>query len=107
MFTRVLAMELAPHHIRVNCIAPGLIAEREMSDLSSVSLAYVTELLKTIPMGHAGTPADIAAVAVFLAGDSARYMTGAIVNVDGGALAGRNQLPRSASAPEMAARQQK
>ncbi|MEP7198609.1 MAG: glucose 1-dehydrogenase [Chloroflexota bacterium] len=104
MFTRVLAMELAPHHIRVNCIAPGLIAVRDTSDLSPVSRAYVGELLKTIPMGYAGTPADIADVVVFLASDGARYMTGAILNVDGGALAGRNQLPRSASAQEMTER---
>ena len=95
MFTRVLAMELAPHHIRVNCIAPGLIDVRSEDNPAPVSDEYRQELMKTIPLGYAGAPADIGDVAVFLASGAARYMTGAIVNVDGGAGAGRNQLPRS------------
>lgn len=95
MFTRVLAMELAPHNIRVNCVAPGLIRARPTPPASPVTQEYVNVLLKTIPMGRQGTPAEIADVVVFLASEGARYMTGSIVNVDGGALAGRNQLPRS------------
>lgn len=95
MFTRVLAMELAPHGIRVNCVSPGLIRARPTSPASPVTQEYVNVLLKTIPMGRQGTPAEIADVVVFLASEGARYMTGSIVNVDGGALAGRNQLPRS------------
>jgi 3-oxoacyl-[acyl-carrier protein] reductase len=101
MLTRVLAMELAPHHIRVNCVAPGLIFARGEQPMSDVSRSYVNELMRTVPMARGGTPADIADVVVFLASDGARYMTGSIVNVDGGAGAGRNQLPRSASAKEM------
>jgi NAD(P)-dependent dehydrogenase (short-subunit alcohol dehydrogenase family) len=101
MLTRVLAMEFAPHHIRVNCVAPGLILARGEQLVSEVSKAYVAELMRTVPMARGGTPADIAEVVLFLAGDGARYMTGSIVNVDGGASAGRNQLPRSASAQEM------
>lgn len=95
MFTRVLAMELAPHHIRVNAIAPGLIDVRSETNPEPVSDEYRRELLKTIPMQHEGSPADIADVALFLASDAARYMTGSFVTVDGGSLAGRNQLPRS------------
>lgn len=95
MFTRVLAMELAPHGIRVNAIAPGLIDVRSETNPAPITEEYRAELLKTIPMGTAGTPADIADVAVFLASDAARYMTGSLVTVDGGSLAGRNQLPRS------------
>lgn len=95
MFTRVLAMELAPHHIRVNCIAPGLIDVRSDENPAPVSDEYRQVLLKTIPLGYAGTPQDIGDVAVFLASDQARYMTGSFVTVDGGSLAGRNQLPRS------------
>lgn len=95
MFTRVLAMEMAPHHIRVNAIAPGLIDVRSETNPEPISEEYRRELLKTIPMGQAGTPADIADVAVFLASDAARYVTGSFVTVDGGSLAGRNQLPLS------------
>ncbi len=95
MFTRVLAMELAPHNIRVNCIAPGLIDVRGEDNPAPITDEYRQELIKTIPMGAAGVPVDIGDVAVFLASDSARYMTGSFVTVDGGSLAGRNQLPRS------------
>lgn len=95
MFTRVLAMELAPHHIRVNCIAPGLIDVRGEDNPAPITDEYRQELLKTIPMGVAGVPGDIGDVAVFLASDNARYMTGSFVTVDGGSLAGRNQLPPS------------
>jgi 3-oxoacyl-[acyl-carrier protein] reductase len=95
MFTRVLAMELAPHDIRVNCIAPGLIDVRSEENPAPISEEYRRELLKTIPMGAAGEAADIGQVAVFLASEGARYMTGSVVTVDGGSLAGRNQLPRS------------
>ena len=102
MLTRVLAMEFVRHNIRVNCVAPGLIFARGEQPVSEVSKAYVTELMRTVPMARGGTPADIADVVLFLAGDGARYMTGSIVNVDGGAGAGRNQLPRSAGAKEMA-----
>jgi NAD(P)-dependent dehydrogenase (short-subunit alcohol dehydrogenase family) len=104
MLTRVLAMEFAPHNIRVNCIAPGLIFARGAQPTSEVSRAYVTELMRTVPMARGGTPADIADVVLFVAGEGARYMTGSIVNVDGGSGAGRNQLPRSATAREMAER---
>jgi 3-oxoacyl-[acyl-carrier protein] reductase len=95
MFTRVLAMELAPHHIRVNCIAPGLIDVRSEENPAPISDEYRRELLKTIPMGVAGEASDIGGVAAFLAGEGARYMTGSVVTVDGGSLAGRNQLPKS------------
>jgi 3-oxoacyl-[acyl-carrier protein] reductase len=96
MFTRVLAMELAPHGIRVNCVAPGLVMVREPDPVTSpIGAAYVNELMRTVPMARAGKPAEIADVVVFLASEGARYMTGETVNVDGGAGAGRNQLPRS------------
>ena len=101
MLTRVLAMEFAPHNIRVNCVAPGLIFARGEQPLSEVSMSYLAELMRTVPMARGGTPADISEVVLFLAGDGARYMTGSIVSVDGGSSAGRNQLPRSASANEM------
>ena len=86
-------MELAPHDIRVLCISPGLIEVFEEENLTPRYVVYINELMKTIPMGHSGRPRDIGDVAVFLASDGARYMTGSIVRVDGGAGAGRFQLP--------------
>ena len=79
-FTRATALDLAPYGIRVNAIAPGSIATGPLTDDES------RERGRTIPLGRMGTPADIATVAVFLASDQARYMTGHTVAVDGGLL---------------------
>jgi len=79
-FTRATALDLAPYGIRVNAIAPGSIATGPLTDEESRDRG------RTIPMGRVGTPEDIASVAVFLASDEARYMTGHTVAVDGGLL---------------------
>ena len=79
-FTRATALDLAPYGIRVNAIAPGSISTTPISD------ADARERGKTIPLGRMGTADDIASVAVFLASDAARYMTGHTVAVDGGLL---------------------
>ena len=74
MLTRSLALELAPD-IRVNAVAPGAIAtERNVE---------ADELDPDIPMGRPGTPAEVAALVSYLAGDDASYVTGASVLVDG------------------------
>jgi NAD(P)-dependent dehydrogenase (short-subunit alcohol dehydrogenase family) len=62
MFTKVLAMELGPHHVNVNCIAPGLVTVDR--DVTQVSEEYVKTLVGNIPWGRAGTPADIARAAL-------------------------------------------
>jgi 3-oxoacyl-[acyl-carrier protein] reductase len=88
MFTRVLALELAKHHINVNSIAPGLIeVEGEVSPLSR---EYVDTLTRQIPWGRIGTPQDIANGALFLASPLAEFMTGEVL-----ASAGRAFLPPS------------
>ncbi len=79
-FTRATALDLAPYGIQVNAIAPGSIATGPLSDAES------RERGRAIPMGRMGTPDDIASVAVFLASDQARYMTGHTIAVDGGLL---------------------
>jgi 3-oxoacyl-[acyl-carrier protein] reductase len=80
-FTKSLAPELAPHNILVNCVAPGWVA----TDMSNEALAEENEnITKLIPLGRAGTAEEIAAVILFLASDLASYMTGEIVNVNGG-----------------------
>lgn len=79
---RVLAKELAPARVRVNCIAPGLVA----SDMGNRLIAFVGDQIRdSIPLGRAGEPADIGRAAVFLASDDASWITGKILRVDGGA----------------------
>jgi 3-oxoacyl-[acyl-carrier protein] reductase len=93
MFTKVLALELAGQHINVNCIAPGLITVN--SEGSPISREYIDALMKQIPWGRAGVPADIAHAALFLASPYAEYMTGEVLAVNGGTSAGRAFLPFS------------
>jgi len=97
MFTRVLAMELAPHRINVNCIAPGLVTVDR--DVSQVSDEYVRTLVANIPWGRPGTPDDIARAALFLASPHADFITGEVLSVDGGSGTGRTWLPYSGKAP--------
>jgi 3-oxoacyl-[acyl-carrier protein] reductase len=84
-FTKSLAVELAPHQILVNCVSPGWI----WSDMSYAVLRKASsrkEILKQIPLGKIGQPEDVAGAAVFLASRYATHITGAIVNVNGGAV---------------------
>jgi glucose 1-dehydrogenase len=78
-----LAIEEAPRAIRVNAIEPGMILTpmnaRAMSDET-----YRTALTRNIPMGRAGSAAEVADLAVFLASDKAQYITGARIVIDGG-----------------------
>ncbi|HEV2547162.1 MAG TPA: glucose 1-dehydrogenase [Stellaceae bacterium] len=84
--TKALAIELSPMGIRVNAIAPGLIAT-PMNAKARENPAYMKNFEGRIPLGRIGTPDDIALVAVFLASDMARYITGVTLPVDGGYLA--------------------
>ena len=93
MFTRVLALELAPQHINVNAIAPGLIQVE--GEVSPISPEYVTAMTGLVPWGRIGQPADIANAALFLASPLADYLTGEVMAVDGGVSAGRAGLPLS------------
>jgi len=82
--TKAMAVELSPMGIRINCIAPGFIA----TDMSARALngdqERMQKVLSRTPMGVLGDPADVAECAYFLATDSARYITGTIITVDGG-----------------------
>jgi 3-oxoacyl-[acyl-carrier protein] reductase len=79
--TRALARELAGRGITINAIAPGFI-ETDMSE--AVRNLAGDKLAKMIPAKRFGQPADIASVAVFLAGPAASYITGQVITVDGG-----------------------
>jgi NAD(P)-dependent dehydrogenase (short-subunit alcohol dehydrogenase family) len=91
MFTKVLAMELAEQRINVNSIAPGYIDTR--SDSAPVVSAFQDAMMRNIPWGRFGTPADVAQAALFLASPAADYVTGEVLAVNGGAFAGRAYLP--------------
>lgn len=85
--TESIALELAPHGITANAIAPGAI-ETDMAKASLATPEGKAAFLKRIPLGRIGQPADIGAMAAFLASDEAGYCTGATFYVDGGWLAG-------------------
>ena len=80
-FTRACAKELAPRGITVNGVAPGVIDTDLHRDTPPEELASVTA---QVPLGRTGTAADVAEAVVYLCGDGARYITGEIVEVNGG-----------------------
>jgi len=82
-FTKSLAKELAPYGIRVNAIAPGVV-ETDMTRM--ITGGDWRHYVAQIPMARIGTPAEVARVALFLASDDASYITGEILDVNGGQL---------------------
>lgn len=80
-FTKSLAKEVATRGITVNAIAPGFIATDMTRVLSDDQKA---EMARTIPLGRAGQPEDVANAVLFLASEGAAYITGQVLNVDGG-----------------------
>ncbi|MCJ1907626.1 SDR family NAD(P)-dependent oxidoreductase [Planococcus ruber] len=83
-FTRGLAKELAKDRIRVNGIAPGIITTPFHDRYSTVEMR--TAMANQVPLGREGTPEEIAGTAVYLASDIAGYITGEIIEVNGGLL---------------------
>ena len=85
--TRSLAVDLAPHRVRVNGVAPGWVETRSTAPALATGPVWA-KYRSRIPMDRAATPDEIAAVHAFLLSDDASYLTGAILPVDGGLTAG-------------------
>jgi len=92
--SKVFAMELGPHGIRVNVVSPGYIDVREWSDAfpDRAPDELRAALVQSIPLGQAGQPRDIASAVLFLVSGDAGHITGTVLEVDGGSNAGRFSL---------------
>jgi D-sorbitol dehydrogenase (acceptor) len=95
-YTQSAALAMAPHHIRVNGIAPGVIDTPMWAGVDALFAKYEKlpigekkiRVGQAVPLGYMGDPSDIAGAAVFLASDEASYITAQTLNVDGGNVPG-------------------
>ena len=91
-YTQSAALALAPHHIRVNAISPGVIDTPMWATVDALFAKFEDKELgqkkrevgEAVPLGHMGTPEDVARAAVFLASDQSAYMTAQTIGIDGG-----------------------
>jgi len=103
MITRTLAMEWGPEGIRVNSIIPGPIAGTEGMARLAPTAEAASEVIDCVPLRRMGTPEDIADVCLFLASDAARFVSGAVIPVDGGwSAAGARQRSEKRIDPDAA-----
>ncbi|MDH5287624.1 MAG: SDR family oxidoreductase [Betaproteobacteria bacterium] len=91
--TRVMALGLAPHGIRVNAIGPGTIATEMAQQAVLSDDAARRKILSRTPLGRLGEPEEVAAVAAFLASDDASYLTGQVIYPDGGRMSLNYTVP--------------
>ena len=91
--TRVMALALADHGIRVNAVAPGTIATELAARAVLTSDAAKAKILGRTPLKRLGKPSEVADVVAWLASDAASYVTGEIVTVDGGRMALNYTVP--------------
>jgi 3-oxoacyl-[acyl-carrier protein] reductase len=82
-FTKALAKELAPHGVRVNCVAPGLIGDTAFHGRFTPPAAFESAT-KNVLLGRAGTPEEVATVVAFLASSDSSYLTGETIEINGG-----------------------
>ena len=83
--TKAMAKELAPHGVRVNCVAPGLIGETQFH-ARYTSREVFEATVRSVPLGRAGTPEEVARAIAFLAGPDSAYLTGETIEINGGLL---------------------
>ena len=86
MMTKTTALECAAYGIRVNCICPGA------TRTPLIPFHEIKNLPKQIPLGRICEPSDVAELALFLASEKARQITGGVYVIDGGSTAGRSRL---------------
>ena len=91
--TRVMALALAPHGIRVNAVAPGTIATELAAKAVLTSDEARAKIMSRTPMKRLGQPAEIADTVAYLASDAASYITGEIIVVDGGRMTLNYTMP--------------
>ncbi|MEX2541981.1 MAG: SDR family oxidoreductase [Trueperaceae bacterium] len=93
MLTQVLAIELGPHGIRVNAVAPGLVLDEVITSESADLHPYVKLMLRGTPLRRTGSPADVAEAVAFLASERSAWTTGSVLEVSGGSHCGRPHVP--------------
>lgn len=95
--TRNLAKDLAPYHIRVNAVAPGVV-RTELTEAYYHDQNFLSGMAQTVPLGAAGKSSDIAQAVCFLASEHAAFITGAVLPVDGGWLCEKSFVVGNATA---------
>jgi NAD(P)-dependent dehydrogenase (short-subunit alcohol dehydrogenase family) len=108
-FTKSAAIELAQYDIRVNCIAPGNIPTQilkkaatgeDLERLEAFEAKIRQRMRDDRPLKREGTPEDVAEAVLYYATDRSRYVTGTVLPVDGGTVAGKVMAPRKPKVPE-------
>jgi NAD(P)-dependent dehydrogenase (short-subunit alcohol dehydrogenase family) len=84
MLTKSLAVEWAPHNIRVNAIAPGYMNTPPVVKLGKDDPKRWAAMMSRVPMGRAGEPDELQGAAIFLSSQASRYVTGSVLTIDGG-----------------------
>jgi NAD(P)-dependent dehydrogenase (short-subunit alcohol dehydrogenase family) len=83
--TRELSLELGPHGVTVNAVVPGwILTERSTREWERMSEGARRDILAEISLGRPGRPAEVAGAVLFLASDASSYVSGAIIDVNGG-----------------------
>lgn len=98
--TRVLAVEFGAQGVRVNAVAPGTVRTRAWDERLSANPHVFDEVTAWYPLGKVATPADVAAAVAFLVSDEAAHVSGVVLPVDGGIMAGVTKLYQSITQQE-------